>query len=461
LAAGCSRTPQQEFDKGVAYFKEQKYATAADHFQKAVTGAQPTAQAWNFLGVCQLHEGKPDDALRSFQEALKLDATHITARYNFALALLERGQADQAIPHLAQLSQSPNCPPDTLYHLGLAYLRTGAWLKARQALEKSIATTTAMDVFNYLGMANENSGDYNAARLDFEQSIRSQPKYAPAYLNLATLEYRRLNNKAAAMQHYQQYLDLLPKDQQREDVRLLIVQIARELSGPTKSVPTAAATPPPAPKPAPAPTNMPAVVAAVAPPAPVVTPKPAVNPAPAPAPAPPPAPPKKTRIALAPHTLKAGNKTKAQAYFAEAVQKHQQNQIANAIQLYGQVIKTDPSYGQAYYNLAIAYRAIKQPDRALDNYELALMVNPGYTDARFNYALLLQEQGYTDDALLQYEKLIQSNPNEANLRLAAANLYALTPATHAKAREHYEVFLRLAPNSSQANAVRRWLDQTR
>ena len=55
----------------------------------------------------------------------------------------------------------------------------------------------------------------------------------------------------------------------------------------------------------------------------------------------------------------------------------------------------------------------------------------------------------------------QANPNDPNLRLAAANLYAITPATHTKAREHYTAFLRLAPGSAQAVAVRRWLDKTR
>jgi len=117
--------------------------------------------------------------------------------------------------------------------------------------------------------------------------------------------------------------------------------------------------------------------------------------------------------------------------------------------------------GQAYYNLAIAYSDARQPDRALENYELAIMASNQFTDAHYNYAILLQAQGYIDDALTQYEFLVRSNPNDALAQLGAATLYARDRTTLDKARQHYQTYLRLAPNSPPARDIRRWLDQNR
>ena len=130
-----------------------------------------------------------------------------------------------------------------------------------------------------------------------------------------------------------------------------------------------------------------------------------------------------------------------------------------AIASYGKSIAFDPAFSKAYFNLAIAYRAAGQPERAMDNYELALVADPRYTDARFNYAILLQEQGYTDDALAQYGKILQANPSDASAHLSMAGLYARDHANLSKAREHYQAFLKLSPNSPLARDIRHWLDQ--
>jgi hypothetical protein len=45
--------------------------------------------------------------------------------------------------------------------------------------------------------------------------------------------------------------------------------------------------------------------------------------------------------------------------------------------------------------------------------------------------------------------------------LAVAALYARDRATSHKARQHYEAYLKLVPNSPVARDIRHWLDQNR
>ena len=439
---GCSRSPQHEFDKGVAYFKEEKFAKAESHFASAVAGSSPTAQAYNFLGVCQLHLGKADAAIHSLEEALKLDPGHAAARHNLALAFLDHGQPNDAIPLLRHSAQ-----PDAQYHLGLAYLRASAWAQARQALQKS---GDSAEVLNSLGVANAHLGNYREARANFEHAITVAADFAPAYLNLAVIEHRHLSDKASASKHYQRYLELLPQDQQRDDVRTLAAQLDQELAPRPKPIETAAAEPsvpkPEPPKPAP-PVEQPAPE------------KPEPPPVVATAPPTPPAPVVKRRTLIAAQTLKSGNRAKAQPFFSSGIALQQQGKLSAAAASYGKSVAADPSFADAYYNLAIVYRDARQPERALDNYELALIANPKFTDARFNYAILLQQEGYNVDALAQYEQVLQETPNNASVHLTVATLYARDRATKDKARQHYQAFLKFSPSSPLARDIRHWLDQ--
>jgi tetratricopeptide (TPR) repeat protein len=325
LLVGCSRSPQRDFDDGLAYFKAEKFSKAEACFQRALRHAPPTAQALNFLAVCQLHEGKRDEAIQNLQQALVLDPGHTAARQNLATALLE-----------VRRHEAPIAPPPKE-----------------------------------------------------TKPVEAPPKPAPP----------------------------APK-----------VELPAPVAPAKQPEPVAVAkieTPPPAPTPAPAPTPPPSV---------------------------------KRRAPLPARTLKAGNRTQAKLYFNEGIAYQQQGKLSTAIGSYTKSVAADPSFAHAYYNLAIAYRDNRQPERALDNYELALLANPQFTDARFNYAILLQQEGYTLDALAQYEKILQDNPNDASVHLTVATLYAREKATKDKARQHYQAFLKLSPNSPLARDIRRWLD---
>jgi tetratricopeptide (TPR) repeat protein len=146
-------------------------------------------------------------------------------------------------------------------------------------------------------------------------------------------------------------------------------------------------------------------------------------------------------------------------FFNGGAYLQRQGKAVDAISEYTKAVAADPSYSRIYYNLAIAYSAIGQSERALDNYELALMADPNYLDARFNYALQLQTSGYTDDAITQFKKLLAANPNDATCHLLIGRLYARDRATFPQARNHYQEFLKLSPDSPLARETRHWLDQ--
>ncbi|HUJ09083.1 MAG TPA: tetratricopeptide repeat protein [Verrucomicrobiae bacterium] len=480
FVAGCSRQPggERDFADGLAYFKEGKFAKAASHFQNALATMQTNALALNFLGVSQLEAGETDAGSKNLNEAIQLDPNYIPARYNLALAQLERSENEEAIANLRYVVQSGSGPADAPYQLGVAYMQAAAWSQAEETFKRYLpAAPNSADTLNCLGVVAVQKRDFNQAKRWFEQSIAADPKFATAYLNLASLENHHLGQRKQALTHYETYLGLLPKSQPREDVRLAMLQINQELSGGVK-LPVRVAQPPartikvPEPTPAPAnsspeaskPTESAAPkttrtatensVPTQSPPAPRIA---SVNPSPSPASV----PVKKTRTPFPVRHLVPGNHTKALVYFNEGVRAQQQGDIAAAVSSYGKAVAIDPAFSKAYFNLAIAYRSAGQTERALENYELALMADPQYADARFNYAILLQEQGYRDDAIAQYTKILEENPNDASAHLSLAGIYARSRTTRPQAREHYQAFLKLSPNSPLARDIRRWLDENR
>ena len=172
------------------------------------------------------------------------------------------------------------------------------------------------------------------------------------------------------------------------------------------------------------------------------------------------APIKKKRTPVAVQLLRAGDRGKASVYFNDGVKLHQQRNLSGAVTAYAKATAADPTLAIAYYNAAIAYRELGQIGKALENYELALIADPAYTDARRNYAILLEQQGYLDDAIEQYETILRTNRADAAAHRAVAAIYARDPATIGKARQHYEAYLRLDPDSPLARDIRLWLDQT-
>lgn len=477
LASGCGRrsTGQEHFAKGLACYKEDRFDKAIPQFEDALASMQTNALALNFLGVCRLHEGETEAGLRNLQDAVRLDPNYVPARYNLAIAQMERGQADDAVANLRQVVSSSVAPADSHYQLGLAYMRVSAWGQAEDAFRRHLqANPNSTDTLNCLGIVAARKHEYPQAKHWLEQCIAADPRFATAYLNLASLENHQLGQKKEALAHYQAYLDLLPKSQPHEDVRLAMLQIHQDLTVPAKQ-PAHAVEPPKPPKPPEQPPSPPSETVQAPKPA-AAQPEAAVSkpatPAPAavvaaptvsatPPPAPPPPPVRKARIPITAKTLKPGNRTQAMVYFNEGVAFQLQNKPANAVSDYTKAITADPAFAKAYYNLAITYRNAGHTDRALDNYELALIADPNFADARFNYAVLLQEQGYSDDAIAQFERILAGNPNDASTHLSLGGLYARDRATYAKARDHYQAFLKLSPNSPLARDIRRWLDQNR
>ena len=102
----------------------------------------------NNLGSALWRQGKPDEAMAHFAEAVRLKPDYAEAYNNLGIALWGQGKPDEAIVHFTEAVRIKPDYPKAHYNLGNAYLRIG---NQRSALkEYEILKTTDPDLANAL-----------------------------------------------------------------------------------------------------------------------------------------------------------------------------------------------------------------------------------------------------------------------------------------------------------------------
>ena len=92
-----------------------------------------------------------------------------------------------------------------------------------------------------LGKSRVNALDYSGAVEAFEEALEVSPHSAPAHYQLAWLYENKLSDPAAAIYHYQKYLDLSPKAGNRDVIRQHVYACKQQLVMDVMQLPSAPA----------------------------------------------------------------------------------------------------------------------------------------------------------------------------------------------------------------------------
>jgi Flp pilus assembly protein TadD len=129
---------QTELERGIAYIKNEKYAEAKEHFQKAIA-VKPTPSAYTYLGIACEKTGDRPGAESAYKSALSVDPGFVEAAQNLAaLYLDDPPRPDDAIAVLKPaLAKSPD--PRLFQNLGFALGLKGDVEGAGKAYESALA----------------------------------------------------------------------------------------------------------------------------------------------------------------------------------------------------------------------------------------------------------------------------------------------------------------------------------
>lgn len=186
----------------------------------------PTAQ--NNLGMALALEGRLDEAVDRFRQALAIDPRHALANYNLGYMLTHQGRPREAIGYLRESLRLHSADANAHFVLAVALAATGSRPEAVRHFQESLALRPQdAQVHRELGNALAAGGDLGGATAHLEESLRLDPgdfRTHSKYGNLLSAVGRH----ADAAAHYREALRLHPGDARtRNNLATALLAIGR------------------------------------------------------------------------------------------------------------------------------------------------------------------------------------------------------------------------------------------
>jgi tetratricopeptide (TPR) repeat protein len=134
--------------------------------------------AHNDLGNALLKDGKIEEAIRHYQEALHLKANYAEAHYNLGVALDQKGQMDEAIRHYQEAIRVEPAYADAHNNLGIDFYQQGRTGEAiRQFQEALRLRPDHAQIRNNLAHAQSINAQIEGVTGQLQESLRLNPDH--------------------------------------------------------------------------------------------------------------------------------------------------------------------------------------------------------------------------------------------------------------------------------------------
>jgi len=174
--------------QGIDYFQSKKYDLAINAFKRAAALSPFTdnaAKAYNFIGQSYMKQEKTEDAIKTYQQAIRIYPQRPEFRIALGDIYIKEGKQEEA---LAQYEAAVKFDPENAesrYSLGQSYLTTGDRHRAREDLEQVVRLTPTSAAGYYgLGQVAREEGNLTEAVSRLEQALRVNRGFELAYVEL-------------------------------------------------------------------------------------------------------------------------------------------------------------------------------------------------------------------------------------------------------------------------------------
>ncbi len=175
-----------------------------------LVSVERSAEADNDLGMQLQGSGHVPEAIRHYEQALRLDPDLADAHVNLANALMQSGRIPEAIEHYEQVLWVKPGFSKGHNDFGIALARLGRLTEAISHYEQALRIKPDFfEAHNNLGNALLQSGRIQEAIEQFKQALAIKPDFADAHCDLgnAFLQEGKIDE---AIPHYEQALRIKP-----------------------------------------------------------------------------------------------------------------------------------------------------------------------------------------------------------------------------------------------------------
>ena len=205
-----SKSAEVWFNRGLALHSLGNYDDAIKAYDEAIRLDPNLAEAWNNKGNALGKQGKYDKAINCFDEAIWLDPNLASAWYSKGLALDKLGKYDETIKAYDEaIRLDPNYVA-AWNNKGTVLYGQGKYDDAIKAYDEAIRLDpNYAAAWNNQGVALKNLGKYDEAIKAYDEAIRLDPNYAEAWYNNG-LALKNLGDYADAIKYYDEAIRLDP-----------------------------------------------------------------------------------------------------------------------------------------------------------------------------------------------------------------------------------------------------------
>jgi len=204
---------------GQCYLALQKIDDAVSALEKAAAQTPEFADAHYLLGRAYAETGLREKAINEFKEALNINSRYLAAKRHMnalmktaAKSRKQENDGEAAPLDEDQLSRQANIH----FHMGNALFQKNMMQEALVEFKEAIRLRPNYpDIRNRLGELYLRRAQFNLAAEEFQMSLKINPKYVAAALNLA--ECHRLHSEQLmdkAEKEYQRVIELAPDNAQ-------------------------------------------------------------------------------------------------------------------------------------------------------------------------------------------------------------------------------------------------------
>jgi len=197
------------FYLGTTLDNEGRLEEAIAEFQEALK-LRPNVDFCNAFGIFLERHGRFDEAFIQFQEAVRLDPQFADPHHNLALALSRKGRLAEAIEEFQKALQLNSLDAAWQNDFGIVLARAGRLDEAISQFQQALKLDSkSADVHYNLGNALLRKGRLDEAINQFEQALAIKPDSADVHNNLGIVLTRQ-GRLDEAIQHFQEALRIRP-----------------------------------------------------------------------------------------------------------------------------------------------------------------------------------------------------------------------------------------------------------
>jgi tetratricopeptide (TPR) repeat protein len=187
---------------GIVLSRQGRIEEAIVHYHEALRITPYHANAHCNLGVALAKQGKIEEAMAHYAEALRIQPDYVEAHNNLGAALAGEGKIAEAMAHYAEALRRDPHHAVAHYNLGIALGEQGKTDEAINHFTEAIRFKPDYTLAHHnLGIALARQGKIQEAITCFKKALQIDPDYAEGHLNLG-FAYLMIGDRDAALKEY-------------------------------------------------------------------------------------------------------------------------------------------------------------------------------------------------------------------------------------------------------------------